>query len=107
MDEVREKEFRSIRQLIADGEFVRANVEIGRLCESAMLMREKPVLEDICGLCGEPGANKIPHPERWPGERAPDTELVHDECEKLECERAHAALSDDQRREHLAKISRG
>lgn len=30
--------------------------------------------EDICGL---PGADKIPHPIRWPGERVPDTDFVH------------------------------
>jgi FtsZ-binding cell division protein ZapB len=72
---------------------------IGRIAEIGRTEKEDE--EDICGLCGEPGANKIPHPERWPGERKPDTDLVHDECEKAECVRAHAALSDEQRKEYL------
>lgn len=45
--------------------------------------------EDICGLCGLPGADKIPHPIRWPGERCPDTDFVHAECEEEECSRAY------------------
>ena len=53
--------------------------------------------EDICGLCGQPGANKIPHPLRWPGEAKPDTDLVHDTCEAEECRRAHSLLTDKQR----------
>jgi len=44
---------------------------------------------DICGLCGEPGADKYAHPMHWPGEQVPDGPLVHDECEKEECRRAH------------------
>lgn len=57
--------------------------------------------EDICGLCGKPGANKVPHPIHWPGEEVPDTDLVHDTCEAAECERAHSLLSDKQRRDFL------
>lgn len=53
--------------------------------------------EDICGLCGEMGADKFPHPIHWPGEKIPDSELVHADCEQEECARAHAELSDDQR----------
>lgn len=53
--------------------------------------------EDICGLCGEPGADKIAHPIHWPGEQVPDGNLVHQECEQDECARAHAALSDAER----------
>jgi len=60
--------------------------------------------QDICGLCGEPGADKFPHPFRWPGEAAPDEEFVHAECERLECERAHARLTPDQRREFLRTL---
>lgn len=60
--------------------------------------------EDICGLCGEPGADKIAHPIHWPGERVPDGPLVHQECEDEECRRAHAALTDDQRRRFLGSI---
>lgn len=59
---------------------------------------------DICGLCGEPGADKIAHPEHWPGERVPDTPYVHSECESLECKRAHAALTDKQRQDFLYGI---
>ncbi len=46
-------------------------------------------IDDICGFCGLPGADKIPHPIRWPGEQHPNTELVHAECEQEECSRAH------------------
>lgn len=63
---------------------------------------EHPI--DICGLCGEPGADKIPHPHRWPGERAPDTPYVHAACEDEECSRAHAALTDAQRNAVLRDI---
>lgn len=66
----------------------------------------EPENEDICGLCGEPGADKIPHPEHWPGEQVPDTELVHQECEREECRRAHAALSEEQRRAVIRSISK-
>ena len=64
------------------------------------------VEEDICGFCGEPGADKIPHPVRWPGEYSADTELVHAECEQEECRRAHACLDDGQRRNVLREISK-
>lgn len=62
--------------------------------------------EDICGLCGEPGADKFAHPEHWPGERRSETGFVHAECEQEECRRAHAALSDEQRQRFLRSISR-
>ncbi len=64
--------------------------------------KEEP--EDICGLCGRPGADKLPHPEHWPGEQSPLTELVHAECEDDECKRAHAALTPEQIRSHLDSI---
>lgn len=57
--------------------------------------------QDICGLCGGPGADKIPHPIHWPGEQEPQTELVHASCEADECMRAHAALSDRARESFL------
>lgn len=60
--------------------------------------------DDICGLCGEPGADKIPHPVRWPGERAPETDLVHEACEDAECGRAHSELSGKQREAFLRTI---
>ena len=60
--------------------------------------------EDLCGLCGESGADKIPHPMHWPGEAIPDTPLVHAACEQAECKRAHALLSDKQRESLLRSI---
>lgn len=57
--------------------------------------------ENICGFCGLPGADKIPHPIRWPGENSADTELVHAECEQAECDRAHSMLTDAQRKSFL------
>lgn len=57
--------------------------------------------DDICGLCGEPGADKFAHPVHWPGERRADGLLVHAACEDAECERAHAALSDEEREAFL------
>jgi hypothetical protein len=60
--------------------------------------------DDLCGLCGLPGADKIPHPEYWPGERRPETDLIHAECEVEETERAFMALSEEERRSHLDLI---
>jgi len=45
-------------------------------------------MEDICGFCGFPGADKIPHPVRWPGEEPAGTEYVHARCEQEETRRA-------------------
>jgi hypothetical protein len=60
--------------------------------------------EDLCGLCGEPGADKIPHPIYWPGEQRPDVAVVHASCEAEECERAHAALTPEERADFLANL---
>ena len=60
--------------------------------------------EDICGFCGEPGADKMPHPVHWPGEGEAGTECVHAECEQEECRRAHAALSQRQRESFLRTL---
>ncbi len=60
--------------------------------------------EDICGLCGLPGADKFAHPEHWPGEQIPDGPLVHAGCESEECRRAHAELTDKQREAFLRTI---
>ena len=59
---------------------------------------------DICGFCGQPGADKIPHPVLWPGEQSAGTELVHAACEDDECGRAHAALNDQQRAYFLRSL---
>ena len=68
--------------------------EIGHNCDR----------EDICGFCGLSGADKIPHPIRWPGEESAGTNLVHADCEREECRRAHAELSDSERRSFLFSI---
>lgn len=60
--------------------------------------------EDICGFCGEAGADKIPHPVRWPGEESAGSELVHAECEDEECRRAHSLLSDKERESFLRTL---
>lgn len=62
--------------------------------------------DDICGLCGSPGADKIPHPVYWPQERRPDTDLVHAECEREECERASILCQGREREEFLDNIMR-
>lgn len=60
--------------------------------------------EDICGFCGLPGADKVPHPVRWPGEESAGTELVHTECEDAECLRAFEALTPKERAAFLRTI---
>lgn len=60
--------------------------------------------DKICGFCNQPGADKIPHPVRWPGEESADTEYVHATCEYEECRRAHALLSDKQREQFLRSV---
>lgn len=60
--------------------------------------------EDICGLCGQPGADKYAHPMHWPGELIPDGPLVHAACEEEECKRAHSLLTDKQRESFLRSI---
>jgi hypothetical protein len=59
---------------------------------------------DICGFCGTHGADKIPHPIRWPGEESAGTSYVHAVCEKVECQRAHALLTDKQRAAFLRTV---
>lgn len=63
---------------------------------------------DICGICGEAGADKMAlwtgGGIYWPGEYIPDTDMVHQECEEEETRRAHAALSPDQREAVLRSI---
>ena len=67
-------------------------------------------MEDICGICGEPGADKMAlwtgGGVYWPGEFIPDTELVHHECEREETRRAHAALSQKERNQVIDSIIR-
>lgn len=62
--------------------------------------------EDICGLCGQPGADKFSHTNYWPGERIPTTEFVHALCEQEECQRAHSNLNNKQRKDFLNLISK-
>ena len=60
--------------------------------------------EDICGLCGETGADKFAHPVHWPGEAIPNGNLVHQSCEQEECRRAHSLLSDREREVFLRSV---
>ena len=57
--------------------------------------------DDVCGFCSQGGADKIPHPVRWPGEESAGTSLVHAACEDAECQRAHSLLTDKQRANFL------
>lgn len=68
------------------------------------LSNEHKEAEDICGLCGNMGADKIPHAKHWPGERIPDTWLVHSDCEAEECHRAYLLMTDKQRHDFLKNI---
>lgn len=61
--------------------------------------------DDICGLCGEPGADKFAHPDHWPGERVPDGPLVHTECEIEECMRAELPDAPDPRQTALPGVT--
>ena len=63
--------------------------------------------DDICGLCGEHGADKIPHPIYWPQERRPDTDQVHAECEAQECQRASDLCQGREREDFIDRIIRG
>ena len=68
-------------------------------------MEERVFLdEEICGFCNLPGADKIPHPVRWPGEDSAGTKYVHNKCEDIECHRAHSLLSDKEREFFLRNI---
>ena len=64
--------------------------------------------EDICGYCGEKGADKMAlwtgGGVYWPGEFRPDTELVHQSCEHEEQRRAHRELTQEQRNKFLRSI---
>jgi len=82
----------------------RAGIKHERECEDCK-SGQKPYQDaDICGFCGEPGADKMPHPVRWPGEQSAGTELVHTACEQEECGRAHAELTPHQRDEFLKTL---
>jgi len=76
-------------------------VEAQELCDSLNAGVDTAESEDICGLCGLPGANKYPHPVHWPGEQSAGTKLVHAECEAAECSRAHSLLTEKQREDFL------
>jgi len=60
--------------------------------------------DDICGLCGLPGADKMAHPCHWPGEQIPNTPYVHAECEEEECRRASDAFQGPQRIDFLRRL---
>lgn len=64
--------------------------------------------EDICGLCGNAGADKMAlwtgGGKYWLGEKTPETEFVHQECEDKETERAHSLLTVKEIKQFLATI---
>lgn len=60
--------------------------------------------DDICGFCGLPEADKIPHPIRWPDERNPGTQLVHAACEEAECSRASSLITGKRRDDFLRNL---
>ena len=64
--------------------------------------------DDICGLCGLPGADKIPHPVYWPEEQRPDPdrELVHAECEQRACAEGSAKCQGKERQAFLNNVGR-
>lgn len=77
---------------------------VAALCDSRLDRPLDDEPDDICGLCGQPGADKIPHPYRWPGERLPDMPYVHSECEDEEATRAMRDLSPTERRRYLDSL---
>ena len=87
-------EIQRLRKRIADFEYDPRDLPL-------VTAEEKLADEDVCGLCGKPGADKFAHSVHWPGERKSDGLLVHKECEDKECGRAHAVLSDDEREAFL------
>ena len=61
--------------------------------------------DDLCFLCDQPGADKIPHPVNWPGERAvPPGRFVHQHCEQAETDRAFHALDEQARNNFLNRM---
>lgn len=74
-------------------------------------MSDEPVVcdDDICGICGEHGADKMAIWTGggcyWPGEFVPDTKLVHADCERQEQARAFNALTQKQREDFLRSIT--
>lgn len=74
-------------------------------CRCIEALPGEPHNEDaICGLCGEAGADKIPHPVYWPDERKPETTLVHADCENAECKRASDLITGKQREDFLRNL---
>lgn len=65
---------------------------------------EDAAVDDVCFLCGQPGADKCAHPIHWPGEAGAAGTLVHAACEQEECERAHACLSTQERQSFLRTL---
>lgn len=65
------------------------------------LNRQEPY---ICGFCGQPGADKIPHPIYWPAENSAGTAYVHAKCEDVECRRASDLCQGKEREEFLRNV---
>lgn len=68
-------------------------------------------MEDRCGLCCQPGADKMARWTGggiyWPGETRPLTDVVHAACEQSETARAHTALTQKQRDAVIRSVSGG
>ena len=62
--------------------------------------------ENVCSLCGKPGADKIPHPMHWPTERCSENKYVHADCEKMECEQAFFEFRREVGEEGIKKFLR-
>lgn len=64
--------------------------------EDGRLIREA---EDICGFCGLGGADKIPAPLQYQDQMDPESDYVHQECEREEEERCAEIEWERRRRE--------
>jgi hypothetical protein len=90
--------------LLATAREVAGPVQVRGRAKSTGGKRMSIEADTICGFCGLPGADKVPHPIRWPGEESAGTKYVHADCEDAECRRAHNLLSDKQRESFLRTI---
>ena len=69
------------------------------------MSNSKQSTDELCFLCGQPGADKIPHPINWPGEQvAPFGGFVHQHCEQAETERAFNELDAQTRNRFLDRL---
>jgi len=60
--------------------------------------------DNVCGLCGLSGADKIPHPVNWPNELIPTTQYVHAACEDRAAFHAMLARTEKERDDFLRTL---